>query len=82
MQDQANYVSNEKNVFSCKALSIIKRQKEKETKKWEDTNKNNERLYSAYPNSPAVSVNVSTSAFYSNDCATSGKCIQLDPKQL
>lgn len=54
-----------KNVFSCKALSIIKEQKEKKTRKWEDTNKNNEQLYPAYQNSPVVSVNGSTSAFCS-----------------
>lgn len=53
MQDQDNYISNEKKkVFSCKALSIIKEQKEKKTRKWKDTNKNNEQLYSAYQKSP------------------------------
>lgn len=52
LEDQAKYTSNEKNVFSCTVLSIIKEQREMETRKWEDTNKNNEQLYSAYQNSP------------------------------
>lgn len=65
LQDQAKYISNEKDVFSCEVLSIIKKQRERKTRKWEDTNKNNEQLYSAYQSSPAVSINVSASAFCS-----------------
>lgn len=65
LQDQAKYISNEKNVFSCEVLSIIKEQRERETRKWEDTSKNNEQLYSASEIPPAVSINVSVSAFCS-----------------
>lgn len=65
LQDQPNYISNEKTVFLCKVLSITKEQRENKTRKWEDTNKNNEQLYSATKIPPAVSVNVSASAFCS-----------------
>lgn len=84
MQDQDNYISNEKKkVFSCKALSIIKEQKEKKTRKWKDTNKNNEQFIFCLPKIPLKFQSMALLLLsVLNNCASSGKYIQLDPKQL
>lgn len=65
LQDEAKYINHEKNVFSCKVLSVIKEQRKKEQGNGKIQIKimSNYILLTKIP--PAVSINVSASAFCS-----------------